>query len=419
MTEMTKMAETADTTPLEVKALVEELHRRFEEFKQTHEAAAAEEQRHGQADHLLEEKMDRLSHEISRIEREIRALAAAPERPGLAGAGTGRDGDDDYRRAFRDGYLRKGLERPLKELESKALSAGVPAEGGYAVPEEIDRRIAKLARDLSPIRAHATVVQIGSGDFKKLVAVGAPASGWVSETAARIETAAPSFTEIAPPIGEIYANPAATQTMLDDAFFDVESWLAEELAREFSAKEGAAFVNGDGVDKPQGLLSYPTSTADDATRPFGTVQYLATGVDGDFPASDPSDLLVDLVYALKARYRTGARFLMNATTLARVRKFKDVDGDYLWKPGLEAGQPSTLMGFPVVEVPDMPDIAVGTLAIAFGDLASAYLIADRFGTRVLRDPYSNKPFVHFYATKRVGGALVNSEAIKFIKFALS
>ncbi|RMF66233.1 MAG: phage major capsid protein, partial [Alphaproteobacteria bacterium] len=292
-------------------------------------------------------------------------------------------------------------------------------EGGYAVPEEIDRRIARLARDLSPIRAHATVVQVGSGDFKKLVALGTPASGWVSETAARIETAAPQFAEVAPPIGEIYANPAATQTMLDDSFFDVESWLAEELAREFSAKEGAAFVNGDGVDKPQGFLSYPTSTADDAARPFGTVQYLATGVDGDFPASDPSDLLVDLVYTLKAAYRTNARFLMNAATLARVRKFKDADGDYLWKPGLEAGQPSTLMGFPVIEVPDMPDIAPGAPAIAFADVAQAYLVADRFGTRVLRDPYSNKPFVHFYATKRVGGALVNSEAIKLVKFALS
>ena len=413
------MTETTDTTPLEVKALVEDLHRRFEEFKETHETAAAEKRLHGRADHLLEEKMDRLSREMSRIEREIRALAAAPERPGLAETAAGNATDCEYKQAFLEGYLRKGLERPLKALETKALSAGVPAEGGYAVPEEIDRRIAQLARALSPIRAHASVVQVGSGDFRKLVATTAPASGWVSETAARIETAAPQFAEIAPPIGEIYANPAATQTMLDDAFFDVESWLAEELAREFAAREGAAFVTGDGVDKPQGLLSYPTSTADDASRPFGTVQYLATGVDGDFPASDPSDLLVDLVYALKASYRTNARFLMNATTLARVRKFKDVDGDYLWKPGLEAGQPSTLMGFPVVEVPDMPDIAAGALAIAFGNLAEAYLVADRFGTRVLRDPYSNKPFVHFYATKRVGGALVNSEAIKFVKFALS
>ncbi len=419
MTKTTEMTEMTETTPLEVKALVEDLHRRFEAFKDTHEAAEAAERLHGRADPLLEEKMDRLSREIDRIEREIRALAAAPQRPGLSGAAGGGDEDDEYRQAFRDGYLRKGIERPLEALAHKALSTNAPAEGGYAVPEEIDRRIATLARDLSPIRAHATVVQIGSGDFRKLVAVGAPASGWVSETAARIETAAPSFAEIAPPIGEIYANPAATQTMLDDAFFDVESWLAEELAREFSAKEGTAFVTGDGVDKPQGFLSYPTSTADDATRPFGTVQYLATGVDGDFPASDPSDLLLDLVYSLKASYRSKARFLMNATTLARVRKFKDADGDYLWKPGLEAGQPSTLLGFPVVEVPDMPDIAAGSLSIAFGDIASAYLIADRFGTRVLRDPYSNKPFVHFYATKRVGGALVDSEAIKFVKFALS
>ncbi|GIX17689.1 MAG: phage capsid protein [Rhodothalassiaceae bacterium] len=416
---MTAFTETTESTPLEVKALVEELHRRFEEFKETHDAAALEERLKGHADRLLEEKMERLSREMSRIEREIRALAAAPQRPGLDGTAARGPQDAEYKRAFLDGYVRRGLERPLKELEAKALSTGVPAEGGYAVPEEIDRRIAALARELSPIRAHATVVQVGSGDFRKLVAIGAPASGWVSETAARIETATPQFAEVAPPIGEIYANPAATQTMLDDSFFDVEAWLAGELAREFSAKEGAAFVAGDGVDKPQGLLSYPTSAADDASRPFGTIQHLATGVDGGFPASDPADLLVDLVYSLKAGYRTNARFLMNAATLARVRKFKDADGDYLWKPGLEAGQPSTLMGFPVVEVPDMPDIGPGALAIAFGNLAEAYLVADRFGTRVLRDPYSNKPFVHFYATKRVGGALVNSEAVKFIKFALS
>ncbi|RMF17625.1 MAG: phage major capsid protein, partial [Alphaproteobacteria bacterium] len=241
----------------------------------------------------------------------------------------------------------------------------------------------------------------------------------VSETAPRIETTAPTFAEVAPPIGEIYANPAATQTMLDDAHFDVESWLADELSREFSIKESAAFLTGDGIDKPQGLLGYPTAASDDASRPFGTLEHLATGVDGDFPASSPSDILLDLVYGLKAEYRANARFLMNAATLNRVRKFKDVDGDYLWKPGLEAGTPSTLLGFPVVEAADMPDIAAGSLAIAFGDFARGYLIADRFGTRVLRDPYSNKPFVHFYATKRVGGALVDSQAIKLIKFAIA
>ncbi len=417
------MTRSPDPTPHEVKALVERLHHNFEEFKTTNDAAELERRLIGRADHLIEEKLNRIGNEMSRLERQISALSAAGRRPaGEAGGdlAAGPNGEEgEYKAAFLDGYVRKGLERPLEDLAVKALDISVPAEGGYAVPRELDRQIVRLARERSPMRAISSVVRVGSSDFRKLVATGTPASGWVSESAPRIETTAPSFAEVAPPIGEIYANPAATQTMLDDAHFDVEAWLADELSREFSIRESAAFLTGDGIDKPQGLLSYPTAASGDASRPFGTLEHLATGVDGDFPASDPSDILLDLVYGLSAEYRANARFLMNAATLNRVRKFKDVDGDYLWKPGLEAGTPSNLLGFPVVEAADMPDIGAGALAIAFGDFARGYLIADRFGTRVLRDPYSNKPFVHFYATKRVGGALVDSQAIKLIKFALA
>ncbi len=410
---------TEDIMPEEIKAAVERLGRTFEEFKASNDAAAIERRSRGYADRLVEEKLGRLGDEMSRLEREIGRLHAAAGRPGLA-ADAGADPEAlAHKAAFFDGYVRKGLERDLDRLEAKALNIGTPAEGGFTVPEELDQRIERRLRDISPIRAIASVVQIGSANYKKLVTLTGPASGWVGEADPRAETTAPTFAEVAPPLGEVFANPAATQAMLDDAFFDVESWLAEELSIEFAGKEGAAFVAGDGVNKPSGFLTAPTAALDDATRAFGTLEHVPTGVDGAFPAADPSDILFDLVHSLKAGYRAEARFVMNAATLNVIRKFKDVDGDYLWRPGLESGQASTLLGFPVVEAEDMPDIASGSLAVAFGNFARGYLVTDRMGTRILRDPYSNKPFVHFYATRRVGGGVINSDALKLLKFSLA
>jgi len=410
----------ADTTPEEVKAAVERLGRTFEEFKQTNDAAESERRAKGYADSLIEEKLGRLGDEMSQLQKRIDALHAAHARPVLERAGTASYGEaGEHKAAFLDGYVRKGREGEVAQLEQKALNVATPSEGGFAVPEELDQQIERRLRDLSPLRSVASVVQIGSSNYKKLVAKSGPASGWVSETAGRPETDTPTFAEVAPPLGELFANPAATQTMLDDAFFDVESWLAEELSMEFAQKEGAAFVAGDGTDKPEGFLSVPTSTAGDDTRSFGTLQYMPTGADGAFPSSDPSDVLFDLVHTLKAGYRAGARFVMNAATLNTIRKFKDADGNYLWQPGLAEGQASTLLGFPVLEAEDMPDIAVDSFSLAFGNFQRGYLITDRAGTRVLRDPFSNKPFVHFYTTKRVGGGVVNSDAVKLLKFAAS
>lgn len=217
-------------------------------------------------------------------------------------------------------------------------------------------------------------------------------------------------------MGDLYANPAASQAMLDDAAFDVEEWLAGEIAAEFAAAEGRAFVDGSGINQPKGFLREPVSTAGDAGRAFGTLQYLPSGEAGDF-GSEPQDRLIDLVQSLRAPYRQGAVFVMNAATSTRIRKLKTADGAFLWQPGLVSGQPDTLLGYPVVEAEEMPDIAAGSLSIAFGNFRLGYLIAERQETQILRDPYSNKPFVHFYATKRVGGQVSNSEAIKLMKFA--
>ena len=338
----------------------------------------------------------------------LRARLAASERPALSGAKAERS-------PFVERYLRQGQEHGV---ELKAMSGASDAAGGYAVPEEIDAAIERTLSAISPIRAIASVVKVGTAGYRKLVTTGGTPAGWVAETAGRPGTDTPVFAEVAPPFGELYANPAASQAMLDDAAFDVEAWLAEEIAREFARAEGQAFVAGNGVSRPKGFLSSPSSAAVDGVRPFGTLQFIKTGAAGAFPGSDPGDVLIDLVQALRSPYRQGAVFVMNSATAARIRKFKTADGAFLWQPGLVGGQPDTLLGYPVVEAEDMPDIAADATPIAFGNFKAGYLIAERTETQILRDPFTNKPFVHFYATKRVGGQVMNSEAIKLLKFAV-
>lgn len=357
--------------------------------------------------------------DVATLKRDVAALKGrlrASNRPALSVDGVKAlpAYDDPARAAFVDRYLRRGLETGV---ELKSFTGATGAEGGYAVPREIDAVIDATLKSISPIRAIANVVQTGSAGYRKLVTTGGTPSGWAGETAARPLTATPTFQEIAPPMGELYANPAASQAMLDDAAFDVEGWLASEIATEFARAEGAAFILGDGVNKPKGFLTLPTAGTADATRAFGTVQYIASGGAGAFAGSNPGDKLIDLVQALRAPYRQGAVFVMNAGTLAAVRKFKTSDGAFLWQPALSEAQPQTLLGYPVVEAEDMPAMAADSLSIAFGNFKAGYVIADRGETAILRDPYTNKPFVHFYATKRIGGAVTNSEAIKVMKFA--
>ena len=316
--------------------------------------------------------------------------------------------------AMFESFLRSGSGG----VEMKAFTGVSDAAGGYAVPESIDAQIDAVLKSVSPIRAIANVVRVGSNGYRKLVTSGGTPSGWAAETGARAETDTPVFNEVAPPMGELYANPAASQTMLDDAAFDVETWLSSEIGQEFARAEGAAFVSGNGTNKPKGFLSATLAATADSVRAFGTVQYVPTGSAGAF-AANPEEKLIDLVQTLRTPYRQGAVWVMNSAVLARIRKFKTSDGAFLWAPSLAAGQPATLLGYPVVEAEDMPDIAANSLSVAFGNFKAGYLIAERGETQVLRDPYSNKPYVHFYATKRVGGMVSNSEAIKLLKFSAS
>jgi HK97 family phage major capsid protein len=348
-----------------------------------------------------------LKEEMAQLKARVDAQAVAAARPALSGAKA--EGS-----AFVEKYLRKGLEAGV---ELKAVTGVTESAGGYAVPEEIDSQIDRVLISISPIRAIANVVKVGTSGYRKLVTKGGTPSGWVAETAGRPETGTSEFVEIAPPFGELYANPAASQAMLDDAAFDVEAWLAQEIATEFARAEGAAFVNGSGVNRPKGFLAAPTAIQVDSIRPFGTLQVIHTGVAGGFPGANPQDRLIDLVQSLRPPYRQGAVFVMNSATAARIRKFKTDDGAFLWQPSLTSGQPDSLLGYPVVEAEDMPDVAADSLSIAYGNFRAGYLIAERTETQILRDPFTNKPFVHFYATKRVGGQVSNSEAIKLLKFS--
>ena len=345
-----------------------------------------------------------LRSDVDEVKARLDRVSRAAARPALDGARS-----DIEVKSFVDNYLRHG-----REAEFKSLNATVLADGGYAVPREIDALIASELKEISPIRSIAQVVQTGSAGYRKLLATGGTASGWVSETAGRPETDTPEFAEIAPPTGELYANPAASQAMLDDAAFDLEGWLASEIAMEFARAEGAAFVNGSGVNRPRGFLAAPVSTASDAARAFGTLQYVGSG-DAAGLGTMMEIVLIDLVHTMKAGHRQGASWVMNSATLAEVRKLKTADGAFLWQPGLVEGQPDRLLGYPVVEAEDMPDIAAGAFPIAFGNFKAGYLIAERSATTILRDPFTNKPFVHFYATRRVGGQVLDSAAIKLLK----
>ena len=397
--------------PAEIKALLEDQKKAFAQFKKANDERLAELEAKGNVDPLLVEKVEKSNTAISELEAQLKEISKKLNRPG----GTGDDVAPEiveHAKAYGI-FLRKGHDDGLAELQEKALNVTTDADGGYAVPEELDRNILTLMRNESPMRSVCSVTQIGGATYKKLVSVGSAASGWVDEDDARAETDTPQLASLTPFMGEIYANPAATQTMLDDAFFNAESWLAEEVSREFAEKEAAAFLSGTGTKQPKGILAYPSAAQDDATRSFGTIELKAAAAAA---AIDPDELM-DLLFMIKKGYRTGASWMMNSKTVGTIRKLTTVDDQYLWAPGLQAGQPSSLLGYPIAENEDMDDVAASNVAVMFGNFKRGYLIVDRMGIRTLRDPYTNKPYVHFYTTKRVGGMLMDSNAIKLLQQA--
>lgn len=403
----------------ELKKILEALGKAFEEYKTANDARI-EEMKKGGSGAEFEAKLARIEGELKRLDEEKGIIEAKMSRPGFGGgAGEENAAASEHKAAF-EKWLRKGVEDGLGELErksSKAVNVTNDGEGGYAVPETLGRDIYSLLLPATPMRGVCRQLTVGNEAYKELVNLHGAGSGWVGETDPRPATDGPGLEEVTPFMGEVYALPEATQKSLDDIFFNVESWLAEELATQFALKENLAFTSGDGTKKPKGFLAYPNADTADGTRPFGTLQFLKTGAAADFPATNPSDLLIDVIHALKAGHRTGARWMLNNLTLAKVRKWKDSDGNYLWQPGLQAGVPSAILGYPFTENEAMPDIGANALCMAFGDFRRGYTVVDRIGVRSLRDPYTHKPYVGFYTTKRVGGFVRDSEAIKLIKCA--
>lgn len=399
----------------EIRELIEQQGKAFEEFKKSNDERLAALEK-GEARSELEEKTDRINDELGRLSAAVDELAKKANRPGAPGA----EGDEALNAEHKAAWLkwvRKGDDAGLADIERKAMNVGTPADGGYAVPIQQDRDIMRLLTDISPMRQVCRVMTVGTEDYRKLVNLGGTASGWVGETDARPATAGPTLAQLKPSFGELYANPEVTQKALDDIFFDVEGELSQDISESFAVLEGKAFLSGTGTNQPVGLLTAKTSAEADSARAFGTVQHIATGVADNFPASDPADVLIDLIYSMKAGYRTGARFMLASTTLAAIRKWKDKDGNYIWQPSIQDGQPGSIFGYGYVTNEDMPAVGAGAIPVVFANFQQAYVIFDRVGIRSLRDPYTNKPFVGFYTTKRVGSMIANTQAVKFLKCA--
>ncbi|MGI2025771.1 phage major capsid protein [Endozoicomonas acroporae] len=402
---------------LEIKNAINEIATAFNEFKKSNDERLAKlEKGEGVTD--LEAKLDQINGKISEqeaLKEKLEALEKKTARPGQFAQG--KEQADEYKSAF-DLFMRKGDESALEELNTKshtAMNTGSDADGGYSVPEQLDRNISATLKDDVVMRAVSNVIPLSTGDYKKLFNLHGASSGWVGETDARPKTNGPKLAAIAPFMGEIYANPEATQKLLDDSFFSIESWLLSEIRDEFAEQEEAAFTHGDGANKPKGYLAYPMDTKKDDARDFGKLQKFTAAAAN----AVTGDELITLVYGLRKKYRRGARWMMNGNTIAAIRKLKDSSGEYLWQPSLQAGQPSMLMGYSISENEEMPDVAASQNAITFGDFRRGYTIVDRIGTRILRDPYTNKPFVSFYTTKRVGGMLADSNAIKVLTLKAS
>lgn len=430
----------ADTSFIGLTKTINEIGTAFEEFKRVNdERLAAVQSGKDSLATELNEKLGRIEQQVSKftelksqieieqqLHRErIEELEARRSSPGSTAAEKRRD---EYKEIFHDWVRNKGnsplheqklQEQQRKMAEAKDVTVGSNAGGGFAVPEEIAREIERLELLFSPVRRLVKVVRAGTSDYKELVNIRGATSGWVGESGTRSATSTPQLREVVPTFGELYAYPQASEWSLDDIFFDVDAWLAEEVAQEFAVQEGSAVISGDGSSKPTGMTNTtPVTTADFASplRAAAAYQYIAS--DTAQSPVDPgivADTLLDLIYTLNSAYRTGATWVMNSVTTGEVRKLKDGNNQYFWAPGLQAGQPNMLLGYPVETWEQMDDIGANNFPIAFGNFRRGYLLADRVGLRVTRDAVTNVGFIRFYVRRREGGIVLNNDAIKFLR----
>jgi HK97 family phage major capsid protein len=398
----------------EIKEMIEEIGRTFEAFKKENDARIKALEGKGSVDTVLSEKVERINAaltDMSNMKKQLEAIETAVARSENKYGGTDTKDKTVKNEAFR--ALMQGKMDAIKDLDIQAAASTLSdPDGGFTVPEEVDKSIDRIQGTLSSMRRLATVRAISTDTYKKLVNVGGATSGWVAEKGTRAETSTPTLKEIAINTKELYAMPAATQTLLDDSAIDIGGWLAGEVAIEFDEEEGDSFINGNGVEKPHGIGAY-TMIAN-ASYAWGKVGFITSG---HATLLNNLDKLIDLQHALKTSYRNGAAWLMNDSTCQVIRKFKDGDGNYMWRPGLIENAPDIFLGKPVEYDDNIDDIGANKYPIFYANFKRAYLIIDRLGTRVLRDPYTTKPYILFYTTKRVGGGIVMYEAIKAFKIA--
>lgn len=388
---------------------VTNLGQAWDQFKHVNESRLSEIEKKGSADPLYMEHLARINQTLDNNKLRVDRLETAFSRPAVGSSKkTASEFESEYKKAFRN-YLRKGMESGLEAAQTKALSVGTDADGGYLVPENISETIVRIVNESSPLRALARVETISSDSLDVIEDAGDFGASWTTETGAVSETTTPSLGKHNIAVHEMYAQPKATQKLLDDSAIDVEQWVAEKVGDKFARLEATAFISGTGSGQPKGILMYTAGTT------WGQIEQVNSGTSAQVTA----DSLFRLYYKLKDDYARRATFLMNRSTVQAVRLLKEATtNQYLWQPGLTAGTPDTLLGIPVVEAADMPVAAANSLSVAVGDFRAAYLIVDRVGFRTLRDPFTEKPFVKFYTTRRVGGEVVNYEAIKLLKLAV-
>jgi HK97 family phage major capsid protein len=416
-----------------------EIKKGFEAFKEANDLRLKEIEAKGAADPVLEAKLAKIEGDMDKAQKtaddaylavkrsqrfaadnggddlEAKASRWADEAAGYTkkrASDFGADQMAEYKTAYL-AFMRKNFDRDLlTDAERKTLSVGQDSSGGYFVYPDLSGRIIAKVFETSPVRAFAGVQTIGTDALEGYYDNDEVGFGWTSELGSRPATTTPDVGKWRIDVHEMYAMPEASQNVLDDAILDLESWLDGKIADKFARAENAAFVSGNGTGKPRGFLTYA-----DGTDLTNSVEQFDTGINGAFAAApNGGDVLINALYGLKAQYRANATWFMNRATSALTRKLKDSDGAYLWSPGIAAGQPASLLGYPVASFEDMPDPATGSLSIAVGDMRSAYQIVDRQGIRMLRDPFTAKPKILFYATKRTGGAMVNGEALKIVNF---
>jgi len=393
----------------DIKATLDKIASLNEEHKAAVDKHSDEIAQLGEAKSETVEKLEKINAAIDATTDRMDELEKAANRM------TETDSADQANKEYADNFMAH-VRNPRNAEIQNSLEKTTDGQGGLLVPEDWAKSIHMYMEELSPMRQVASVQKASTPEIRIPVSQGEAGAEWRGEVYTASETGTPTVIEVAPTFGELIAEPHVTQQLLEDAGYDVLGWLNAKLAEKFALTESDAFIQGDGTNKPTGMLNSVDANVD-GVRAQGTLQYFDTGVDAGFAATDPGDSLIDLVYSIKSHYRPNAKFLMNRATLAEVRKMKDGQGNYLWQPSFKAGEPATVAGYPVIEMPGMPDLAAESLSVAFGDFKKCYQIWDRVGLSMLVDPYTVRSYVKFVTRKRVGGIVVDSEAVKLLRMS--